>query len=71
MAELKPCPFCGGEAGIGYGRTEDGGDIVSITVLCAECHIGIFRYNEKPNEYDGFKSEKQAIKAWNRRAEDG
>lgn len=54
MAELKPCPFCGGEAEIisGFGK---------YTVQCKKggCMANISWASNK--DY--------AIKAWNRRAE--
>ena len=53
MAELKPCPFCGGEARLGM-------DFDWHFVYCIECQAQIER------DY-----EKEAIDAWNRRAEDG
>ena len=62
MAELKPCPFCGGEA-----------DVVYIE-WCA-CHI--VRCQNQYGECDVVPVtkyccvESEAIEAWNRRAEDG
>lgn len=67
LIELKPCPFCGGKAAIGYGQSEYD-DVISISVLCQTCRIGIFQYRTDPNEvYDGFKTEQEAADAWNRR----
>lgn len=57
MAELKPCPFCGGKAmliWLPYSR--------KIFVKCAEQCC-------KQNTI--YKSREEAIEAWNRRAEDG
>ena len=59
MAELKPCPFCGGKAfhyfffdGFhDYGRVE-----------CTKCKVMMTKVNCIGTE---------AIEAWNRRAEDG
>lgn len=55
--ELKPCPFCGGEAATkstiyGYGERYE--------AYCTKCYIGL----------DLFESEEDAIKAWNKRATD-
>ena len=53
--ELKPCPFCGGEAGIAM-RTfymE-----VNFSVCCDECGCSTPPY---------FMGEDDAIEAWNRR----
>ena len=56
MADLKSCPFCGGEA-----YTDSDGWRVWWGVKCADCG----RHSEE------FRTEKEAIEAWNRRAEDG
>ena len=48
--ELKPCPFCGGEAII------DGCDETLWIVICKECNASI-GYKE---------TEQEAIDAWNR-----
>ena len=59
MEELKPCPFCGGEAEVtdedSYGFSN--GDWF---VCCNECHtyLGFDSQYETPQE---------AIEAWNRR----
>ena len=53
--ELKPCPFCGGEAEIM--RTDNGGHIVCLYHNCNAV---------SPTFY---KSESKAIDAWNTRAE--
>ena len=54
MTELKPCPFCGGEA---IARRDETG--CRYVVACKECPVivGNFWYTEKTD----------AIKAWNRR----
>lgn len=53
--ELKPCPFCGGEALFEtYGGT-------ACAVVCQTCHCG----TATARLYDGM----EAVKAWNRRAE--
>ena len=69
MSELKPCPFCGGEAELdfahtsftytdAFGKAREPGFF--YTVKCGDnvcgCKIGIY---EEP---------KMAIEAWNRRA---
>ena len=54
MADLKPCPFCGGEAKAFSFR--DGETIV----YCEDCEI----------ETPMFTAMKYAIEAWNRRAND-
>ena len=54
MTELKPCPFCGGEAKIsdmGYPHW----------VFCEKCGARIHGYTT---------DERDSIEAWNRRADD-
>ena len=55
MAELKPCPFCGGEARRYEGKTDSHG------VTCKKCSCKVF----------GYASVAAATRAWNRRADDG
>ena len=53
MAELKPCPFCGGQARR-YEGNHDG-----FGVCCTKCSAKVY----------GCFSKAGATKAWNRRAE--
>lgn len=58
--ELKPCPFCGGEAK----KQEVKTTILSDTywgIKCTKCNCGTV----------GYLNYNYAIKAWNRRANDG
>lgn len=57
--ELKPCPFCGGEAEI-YCDTQYGG--TQYQVRCKSCPAEVGRA--------WFWNKKDAIKAWNRRKTD-
>lgn len=72
MEKLKPCPFCGGKAGLDFAHknfvyTDDNGIARETgffyTVKCLDevcgCAIGIYSDAE------------MAIEAWNRRANDG
>lgn len=61
MAELKPCPFCGGEAFV-YARYDSiwRGDPTDYTVICKNCHAGVRNY---------FLTAQEAIEAWNKRTE--
>ena len=62
MIDLKPCPFCGGEAIIVYSaKRKDfyGRDIEGTAIACDNCNATIF-----------FRSRRLAIEAWNRRAKD-
>lgn len=55
MSELKPCPFCGGEAHI----VKDFGEY-RVLCLLVDCKVNpISHYRE---------TEKEAIEAWNTRA---
>lgn len=57
MDELKPCPFCGGKAKI---RSEKYWQPnVRRNVICTNCFANTGWY----------KTEDEAIEAWNRRAE--
>lgn len=52
MNELKPCPFCGGEAELVEVKWEEW-----FWVYCKRCSA----------ETDAFASKEKAIGAWNRR----
>ena len=68
MAELKPCPFCGGEAHTYTYSTMSKGKLVDVWVVhCKRCGLN---YPPKIRGYQG-KYEFEAIEAWNRRCEDG
>ena len=54
MDELKPCPFCGGEA-----KVMDMG--FPYWVYCTKCYAKV---------HGGTLDEKDSIEAWNRRARD-
>ena len=56
MSELKPCPFCGGNASV---RKES----MWYEVCCDDCPCNVGRC--------WFAKREEAIEAWNRRAEDG
>ena len=61
--ELKPCPFCGGEAH--YFDCGVKGDFEDWLIECSNCHIAMIYHD------DGCVSTKEeAARAWNRRAND-
>lgn len=55
--ELKPCPFCGGEATINTWRDERR-RLNPAAIKCWDCEV----------ETPVFDRIKQAVEAWNRRA---
>jgi len=55
MTELKPCPFCGGEAIVR--ETSIGDDYNGFTVECKNCAVDI----------GNIDTEEEAIKRWNTR----
>ena len=62
--ELKPCPFCGEKAEVSSGRF-DGKD--TSYVMCTRCGSrGEFFFVSSR-----YASAEKAIKAWNRRVQDG
>ena len=60
MADLKPCPFCGGEADILEHQYQ--GCFTTYGVVCLDCYSG--------TDWS-FETEDEAIAAWNRRAKEG
>ena len=63
MAELKPCPFCGGEAELRHEHSATGFSYIK----CVKCHLSSPMF---PRSYDK-ASDEVATNFWNRRAEDG
>lgn len=56
--KLKPCPFCGGEAKVGYAINDYNRWGVSCNICGCVVEVGFGEYDDTPEE---------AIKAWNRR----
>ena len=64
MAELKPCPFCGGEATV---FVSSGG----VCVLCTKCRCQTPVYCDEWIATKTTNSVRSVTDRWNRRAEDG
>lgn len=59
MSELKPCPFCGGEATVFIKDWDNRAD--EYKIVCMKCGV----------QQEEFRHEKaKAIEAWNRRVTD-
>ena len=79
MAELKPCPFCSGEAVVRFAHPDYMLKRLHnryIFAGCVNCKITtpLFYANNKTrspliNEFNTEQAKKQAIAAWNKRAE--
>lgn len=64
--ELKPCPFCGGEAKI-FAYSEGG-----ICVKCMECYCQTAAMSDfSINDAQKANACEMIVKAWNRRTIDG
>ncbi len=61
MSELKPCPFCGGEAHIQHQYHKVGFDVLDW--------YGVYCVNPFCGHMCGHDTEAEAIAAWNTRAE--
>ncbi len=62
MTELKPCPFCGGEAMVVYGarrKSAYGREVTGTCVACRDCTAQMFWTDAMGREF--------AIEACNRR----
>lgn len=74
--ELKPCPFCGGEAFLKEGKPTTFGTFEAL-VICKNCSasvIGVSRINFRTEHKscNGYNlAKEQATKAWNRRGDNG
>ena len=65
MTELKPCPFCTCTHCFAYVSLTDTAKKFNAQVLCPNCGARSRPFFSKSDAY----ATKQAIEAWNRRAE--
>ena len=74
MKGLKPCPFCGGEAGTEISYIKCGGDelLLRATVFCKSCGVNkTVRFNALNKPFEEYtRSFYAAVDMWNRRAGD-
>ena len=72
MTDLKPCPFCGGEAKVYEMQYGADGQYSVFGVFCVDDSnselIGLSKY-QHGHFIDNFPTEAEAIAAWNSRAE--
>lgn len=66
MAEIKPCPFCGGKARV-VCFCDPLFDRHSYIVECRDCKASTRNFGEI--SFDPKDDEQKAIDAWNRRTE--
>ena len=69
MSDLKPCPFCGGEADLDFWWNENG-DGGRGKVICIDCRTEMAGsdHSRPITEAEKVASKAEAIAAWNRRA---
>jgi hypothetical protein len=72
MIDIKPCPFCGGEAKVKkapWDRSEEGSSVCEV--YCTECHASIygetFNFYQVKYDSDNPQDKISAIEKWNRR----
>lgn len=81
MAELKPCPFCGGESSVAFAhpwfmlKRLHNRYVIAGCNRCG-CTTQLYYANNHTrspifNDVNTQRAKEKAIEAWNRRAEDG
>lgn len=81
MAELKPCPFCGGAAELTFKHPVYGAGGCEIKCISCRAKVNDFGYTETHINKNSISTPatiesisqciKRAIEAWNRRADNG
>ena len=71
MTELKPCPFCGGEAETISFRFEDGTELWQVRCKTRPYDVEDKKRSYTADSFISFDAEAEAIEAWNRRTNDG
>lgn len=73
--ELKPCPFCGGEAKTEVSYIKCGGDELHLraSVYCGVCGVGkAVKFDAMYKPFENFAEQFNAVTdMWNRRADNG
>jgi Lar family restriction alleviation protein len=64
--DLKPCPFCGGSAGIVVLK-KDESLMATASIYCERCNVMISYLNRDKGTTEMFKSPKDAAEMWNTR----
>ena len=69
MTELKPCPFCGGEARISINSDTNivFGEETWAIAFCGSCGIRTPRFYFCPEQNERCEAEMMVTKRWNRR----
>lgn len=65
--ELKPCPFCGGEAEFSSGYCND---LNYARVDCTNCSAGVYNDSDRDPDATIDELEKSVLEDWNRRTGD-
>lgn len=65
IADLKPCPFCGGDARLSYGDDDGEMYVVSMCESCGMQSMKQYYVSESKESVTG--AEERALHLWNRR----
>lgn len=65
--DLKPCPFCGGEAEIVISPTNQEHNLSCYAVHCKRCYVMIGYADPHTRTTEFYKSPRSAAEMWNTR----